>query len=234
MIRIGYAPGAFDLFHIGHLNLLRRAKERCDYLVAGVVSDEVLIAHKGVTPVVPLVERIEIVRNCRYVDAAHAAMTDDKLEIWRDLRFNVFFKGDDWQGTERGKFYADGRGCNQCCATGGAILIEERHSALSRAVATFFNRSRNHRCPVSVVCRGCQYILSWMSGNSKGGSSVLICVVWARRLAARSRTRLTSCVPCKRNGTSRKLSTVTSILRLTPILARCWSAKFSWRSVPMP
>jgi len=59
MIRIGYAPGAFDLFHIGHLNLFRRAKERCDYLVAGVVSDEVLIAHKGVTPVVPLVERIE-------------------------------------------------------------------------------------------------------------------------------------------------------------------------------
>jgi glycerol-3-phosphate cytidylyltransferase len=102
MIRIGYAPGAFDLFHIGHLNLLRRAKERCDYLIAGVVSDEVLIAHKGVTPVVPLAERIEIVRNCRHVDAAHAATTDDKLEIWRDLRFNVFFKGDDWQGTEKG------------------------------------------------------------------------------------------------------------------------------------
>jgi glycerol-3-phosphate cytidylyltransferase len=53
-------------------------------------------------PVIPLVERIEIVRNCRHVDAAHAAMTDDKLEIWRDLRFNVFFKGDDWQGTEKG------------------------------------------------------------------------------------------------------------------------------------
>ena len=102
MIRIGYAPGAFDLFHIGHLNLLRRAKERCDYLIAGVVSDEVLIAHKGVTPVVPLAERIEIVRNCRHVDAAHAAMTDDNLEIWWDLRFNVFFKGDDWQGTEKG------------------------------------------------------------------------------------------------------------------------------------
>jgi glycerol-3-phosphate cytidylyltransferase len=84
------------------LKLLRRAKERCDYLVAGVVLDEVLIVHKGVAPVVPLVERIEIVRNCRYVDAAHAAMTDDKLEIWRDLRFNVFFKGDDWRGTEKG------------------------------------------------------------------------------------------------------------------------------------
>jgi glycerol-3-phosphate cytidylyltransferase len=93
MIRIGYAPGAFDLFHIGHLNLLRRAKERCDYLIAGVVSDEVLIAHKGVTPVVPLAERIEIVRNCRHVDAAHATTTDDKLEIWRDLRFKRLLQG---------------------------------------------------------------------------------------------------------------------------------------------
>jgi glycerol-3-phosphate cytidylyltransferase len=102
MIRIGYAPGAFDLFHIGHLNLLRRAKESCDYLIAGVVSDEVLIARKGVTPVIPFGERIEIVRNCRHVDAAYAAMTDDKLEIWRDLRFSVLFKGDDWQGTEKG------------------------------------------------------------------------------------------------------------------------------------
>jgi glycerol-3-phosphate cytidylyltransferase len=102
MIRIGYAPGAFDLFHIGHLNLLRRAKERCDYLIAGVVSDEVLIVRKGVTPVIPFEERIEIVRNCRHVDAAYAAVTDDKLEIWRDLRFSVLFKGDDWQGTEKG------------------------------------------------------------------------------------------------------------------------------------
>src|SRR5258708_38650736 len=90
------------MFHIGDSKLLRRAKERCDYLTAGVVSDAVLIAHKGVPPVVPLVERIEIVRNCRHVDAAHAAMTDAKLEIWRDLRFDVFFKGDDWQGPEKG------------------------------------------------------------------------------------------------------------------------------------
>lgn len=102
MIRIGYAPGAFDLFHIGHLSLLRRAKESCDFLIASVVADEVLIAHKGITPVIPLAERIEIVRSCRFVDAAHCAMTNDKLEIWRDLRFNVFFKGDDWLGTEKG------------------------------------------------------------------------------------------------------------------------------------
>lgn len=102
MIRIGYAPGAFDLFHIGHLNLLRRAKDHCDYLIAGVVSDDVLIRQKGVTPVIPLAERIEIVRSVRFVDAAFPAMTNDKVEIWKDLRFNVLFKGDDWRGTEKG------------------------------------------------------------------------------------------------------------------------------------
>jgi glycerol-3-phosphate cytidylyltransferase len=103
MIRIGYAPGAFDLFHVGHLNLLRRAKENCDFLIAGVVADEVLIRHKGVTPVIPLSERIDIVRNVRFVDMAHAAITNDKIEIWRELHFNVLFKGDDWQGTDKGR-----------------------------------------------------------------------------------------------------------------------------------
>jgi glycerol-3-phosphate cytidylyltransferase len=102
MIRIGYAPGAFDLFHIGHLNLLRRAKEQCDFLIASVVADEVLIQHKKVAPVIPLSERLEIVRNVRFVDMAHAAMTNDKTEIWKELRFNVLFKGNDWQGTEKG------------------------------------------------------------------------------------------------------------------------------------
>ena len=102
MIRIGYAPGAFDLFHIGHLNLLRRAKERCDFLIAGVVADEVLIQHKKVTPVIPVAERLEIVRNVKFVDMALAAMINDKTEIWRELRFNVLFKGNDWQGTEKG------------------------------------------------------------------------------------------------------------------------------------
>ena len=102
MIRIGYAPGAYDLFHVGHLNLLRRAKERCEYLIAGVVSDELLIQRKGVTPVIPLFERIEIVRSVRFVDAALPARSQDKVEIWKDLRFNVLFKGSDWQGTAKG------------------------------------------------------------------------------------------------------------------------------------
>jgi glycerol-3-phosphate cytidylyltransferase len=102
MIRIGYAPGAYDLFHVGHLHLLRQARAHCDFLIAGVVADDVLIEHKGVKPVVPLAERLEIVRNVRYVDAAYPALTNDKVAIWKNLRFNVLFKGDDWKGTEKG------------------------------------------------------------------------------------------------------------------------------------
>jgi glycerol-3-phosphate cytidylyltransferase len=103
MPRTGYAPGAFDLFHVGHLNLLKHAKSRCDFLIAGVVSDEVLRSQKGVTPIIPLAERLEIVRNIRFVDDAVAAVVPDKLDIWRELRFDVFFKGDDWRGTEKGE-----------------------------------------------------------------------------------------------------------------------------------
>lgn len=68
--RIGYAAGAFDLFHVGHLNLLRQAKAHCDYLIAGVVADDLLIATKGRAPVIPLAERLEIVRNIGLVDEA--------------------------------------------------------------------------------------------------------------------------------------------------------------------
>jgi glycerol-3-phosphate cytidylyltransferase len=101
-LRVGYAAGAFDLFHIGHLNLLRHAKSSCDRLIAGVVSDEMLQLTKGVTPVVPLAERMEIVEHISYVDQVHAEVLPDKLDTWRELRFTHFFKGDDWRGTEKG------------------------------------------------------------------------------------------------------------------------------------
>ncbi|BDZ45948.1 adenylyltransferase/cytidyltransferase family protein [Naasia aerilata] len=102
MTRIGYAAGAFDLFHVGHLNILKHAKRNCDYLIAGVVSDEMLRQTKGITPVVPLAERLEIVRNIRYVDEARPEVLPDKLDTWREVQFDVFFKGDDWRGTEKG------------------------------------------------------------------------------------------------------------------------------------
>jgi len=101
--RIGYAAGAFDLFHIGHLNILRRAKEQCDYLIAGVVSDEMLELARGRRPIIPLAERLEIVSHISFVDQAHAEVVPDKIETWRTVGFDVFFKGDDWRGTARGK-----------------------------------------------------------------------------------------------------------------------------------
>ena len=101
-LRVGYAAGAFDLFHIGHLNLLKHAKSQCDYLIAGVVSDEMLRLTKGITPVVPLAERLEIVRHISFVDEARAETVPNKLDTWREVRFTHFFKGDDWRGTEKG------------------------------------------------------------------------------------------------------------------------------------
>jgi glycerol-3-phosphate cytidylyltransferase len=100
--RVGYAPGVYDLFHVGHLNILRHARSRCDFLVAGVVSDAMAERAKGRRPVVPLVERLEIVRSVRYVDAAFVETGPDKLATWRQVRFDVLFKGDDWRGTEKG------------------------------------------------------------------------------------------------------------------------------------
>ncbi|MDJ1133483.1 adenylyltransferase/cytidyltransferase family protein [Streptomyces iconiensis] len=99
---VGYAPGAYDLFHVGHLNLLRHARSKCDYLVAGVVSDEMAERAKGRAPVIPLVERLQIVRSVRFVDAAFVETVPDKLETWQQVRFDVLFKGDDWRGTPKG------------------------------------------------------------------------------------------------------------------------------------
>jgi glycerol-3-phosphate cytidylyltransferase len=101
--RIGYAAGAFDLFHIGHLNLLRHAKSQCDYLIAGVVSDELCELNKGTRPLIPLMERLEIVGSLSCVDKAVAEVLPDKLDTWKQLGFNIFFKGDDWRGTAKGR-----------------------------------------------------------------------------------------------------------------------------------
>ena len=101
--RIGYAGGAFDLFHIGHLNILKHAKSQCDYLIAGVASDEILRLTKGIQPIVPLAERLEIVRNISFVDDAVAETELEKIDMWRKVRFDIYFKGDDWRGTPRGK-----------------------------------------------------------------------------------------------------------------------------------
>lgn len=101
--RVGYAAGAFDLFHIGHLNILRHARQLCDVLIAGVVSDEMLRLVKGVDPFIPTHERADIVRSIRFVDEVHVETVPDKLDTWREVGFTHFFKGDDWRGTGRGR-----------------------------------------------------------------------------------------------------------------------------------
>lgn len=98
---VGYVPGAFDLFHVGHLNILRRAGLVCDHLVAGVVSDDVALQQKGRRPVVPQEERLDIVRSLRCVDEAVMEWTTDKLATWERVGFDVLFKGDDWRGSEK-------------------------------------------------------------------------------------------------------------------------------------
>jgi len=99
-VKVGYTIGVFDLFHIGHLNLLRSAKSHCDRLIAGVSTDELSFKVKGKKPIIPFEERIEIVRNITYVDAAVPVDSTDKLEAWKRLGFNAIFKGDDWKDSE--------------------------------------------------------------------------------------------------------------------------------------
>jgi len=97
---VGYTTGVFDLFHIGHLNLLRKAKEQCDYLIVGVSVDE-LVMYKNKHAVIPFEERIEIVKAIRYVDEVVPQENMDKLAAWKKLHFSVMFVGDDWKGTEK-------------------------------------------------------------------------------------------------------------------------------------
>ena len=92
---IGYTTGVYDLFHIGHLNLLKNAKGLCDKLIVGVTIDE-LVKYKGKRAIIPFEDRLEIVRSIKYVDAAIPQENIDKFAAWEKLKFDVLFVGDDW------------------------------------------------------------------------------------------------------------------------------------------
>lgn len=98
--KVGYTTGVFDMFHIGHLNILRRAKEQCDYLIVGVSTDEVVNSYKNHMPVIPYCDRAAIVEACRFVDMVVAQESMDKFSAWKSLGFDVMFHGDEWKGTE--------------------------------------------------------------------------------------------------------------------------------------
>jgi len=97
---IGYTTGVFDMFHIGHLNILRRAKEKCDYLIVGVSTDEVVQSYKHKTPIIPFEQRAAIVEAIKYVDEVVPQTSMDKLQFLRHRHFDVMFHGDEWKGTE--------------------------------------------------------------------------------------------------------------------------------------
>ena len=98
---IGYTQGTYDMFHIGHLNLIKHAKEKCDYLIVGVNTDELVKSYKNKTAIVPLEERMEIISAIKYVDKVVACDTLDKVEMQKALHFNKIFIGDDWKGNAR-------------------------------------------------------------------------------------------------------------------------------------
>lgn len=98
--KVGYTTGVFDMFHIGHLNLLKKAKEQCDYLIVGVSTDEVVKNYKNKTPVIPFEERIDIVQELKCVDQAIPQTSMDKMDAWKKYHFNAIFHGSDWKGSD--------------------------------------------------------------------------------------------------------------------------------------
>tara|TARA_Y100000996_G_C22519807_1_gene641976 strand:+ start:300 stop:722 length:423 start_codon:yes stop_codon:yes gene_type:complete len=97
---IGYTTGVFDLFHIGHLNILKKAKSMCDELIVGVTTDK-LVLYKNKKPVIPFKERIKIVESIKYVDKAVPQKNMNKILAWKEHKFNKMFVGDDWKGTDK-------------------------------------------------------------------------------------------------------------------------------------
>jgi glycerol-3-phosphate cytidylyltransferase len=96
---VGYTTGVFDLFHVGHLNILQRAKEQCDYLIVGVSTDELCESYKHKAPIIPFEERMAIVEAIRYVDEVVPQYDRNKFAAWQMLHFDKMFVGDDWKGT---------------------------------------------------------------------------------------------------------------------------------------
>ena len=98
--KVGYTTGVFDMFHIGHLNILKRAKEQCDYLIVGVTTDETVLSYKNKLPIIKFEERVAIVEAIKYVDKVVPQTTMDKMEAYKKLKFDALFHGSDWKGSD--------------------------------------------------------------------------------------------------------------------------------------
>ena len=116
--KVGYTTGVFDLFHIGHLNILRRAKDMCDYLIVGVSTDELVKEYKNKTPIIPFEERKAIVEAIKYVDKVVPQENRDKIDAFNNYKFDVIFVGDDWRGSsvfDEVDLYMKSKGASGVC-----------------------------------------------------------------------------------------------------------------------
>lgn len=96
---IGYTTGVFDMFHVGHLNILKQAKAKSDYLIVGVSTDELVLSEKHKTPIIRYEDRVEIVKAIKYVDEVVPQIDKNKFEAWQKYKFDRMFVGSDWKGT---------------------------------------------------------------------------------------------------------------------------------------
>lgn len=98
--KIGYTTGVFDLFHIGHLNIIKRAKEQCEHLIVGVSTDELVKEYKNKYPIIPYEERKQIIEALKYVDEVVPQTTMNKYAAWENLHYEALFHGDDWKNSD--------------------------------------------------------------------------------------------------------------------------------------
>ena len=126
---IGYTTGVYDMFHIGHLNILQKAKESCDYLIVGVSTDELVQSEKHKKPIVPFAERCRIVEAIRYVDMVVPQENKDKFAAWQKYHFDKMFVGSDWKGTDVWKKYEQ-----QFAPTGVKIVYFDHTDGISSTI----------------------------------------------------------------------------------------------------
>ena len=101
--KIGYTSGVFDMFHVGHLNIIKKARKNCDYLIVAVSSDELSKKLKNKKPLISFQNRIKIIKSLIYVDKAVKEKKDDKISAWRKYKYNIIFKGSDWKNSKKWK-----------------------------------------------------------------------------------------------------------------------------------
>ena len=137
---IGYTTGVYDMFHIGHLNVIRNAKAKCDYLIVGVSTDELVQKEKNKTPVIPFEERCEIIKAIKYVDEVVPQVDKNKFGAWEKYKFDKMFVGSDWQGTDAWKRYEE-----QFAPYGVEIVYLPHTDGISSTKLTEFIKSKLER-----------------------------------------------------------------------------------------